>query len=96
MAHTALRPDGYPRKSYKAMKPYREGQGGNDRLDMAHACCGKGRSSEEGRRPQFRLRAAEAIPRQFLALIRPNARHSPQFPPPLYMSDQIEPNSPAL
>lgn len=52
MAHTALRPDGYPRKSYKAMKPYREGQGGNDRLDMAHACCGK------GRRPQFRLRAA--------------------------------------
>ncbi len=57
MAHTALRPDGYPRKSHKAMKPYREGQGGNDRLDMAHACCGKGRSSEEGRRPQFRLRA---------------------------------------
>lgn len=62
MAHTALRPDGYPRKSYKAMKPYREGQGGNDRLDMAHACCGKGRSSEEGRRPQFRLSSASVPP----------------------------------
>ena len=65
MAHTALRPDGYPRKSYKAMKPYREGQGGNDRLDMAHACCGKGRSSEEGRRPpvppQGRLSDTQAV-----------------------------------
>ena len=37
-----------------------------------------------------------ATPRQFLAEMRPNARHSPRLPPPWYMLLHTEPNSPAL
>lgn len=65
MAHTALRPDGYPRKSYKAMKPYREGQGGND--PTRYGSCVLRQRAQQRRRaqasvpPQGRLSDTQAV-----------------------------------